>query len=115
MFVGILAAESFSSGMYWTPYSKFEVKQNSSIGARLVYVNGVPHQAIQPPQGGSRLVYETVYERVAIEKPNRVLIVGAGTGNDVALALARGARHVDAVEIDPKLYKLGKKLHPNHP
>lgn len=115
VFVAILAAESFASGTYWSPYYKIEVKQNSNIGARLVYVNGVPHQAIQPPTGGSRLVYETVYERVAVQDPDRVLIVGAGTGNDVALALSRGARHVDAVEIDPKLYKLGKKLHPNHP
>jgi len=44
-----------------------------------------------------------------------MLIVGAGTGNDVAGALARGARRVDAVEIDPRLYQLGKELHPNRP
>jgi hypothetical protein len=114
-FLAILAAESFAGGTYWSPYYKIEVKQNKNIGARLVYVNGVPHQAIQPPTGGSRLVYERVYERIATQSPNDVLIVGAGTGNDVALALAKGAHHVDAVEIDPKLYKLGKKLHPNHP
>ena len=29
-----------------------------------------------------------------------MLIVGAGNGNDVAVALAHGAKHVDAVEID---------------
>ena len=71
------------------------MKQNSNIGARLVYVNGVPHQAIQPPTGGSRLIYERVYDRIAVKHLNQVLIVGAGTGNDVALALARGAGHVD--------------------
>jgi hypothetical protein len=43
-----------------------------------------------------------------------VLIVGAGTGTDVAIALAKGARHVDAVEIDPRLYQLGRELQPNH-
>jgi SAM-dependent methyltransferase len=44
-----------------------------------------------------------------------VLIVGAGSGTDVATALAQGAKHVDAVEIDPRLYEIGKHSHPNHP
>ena len=47
--------------------------------------------------------------------PARVLVVGAGTGNDVAAALRNGATHVDAVEIDPTLVKLGRKYHPEHP
>ena len=44
-----------------------------------------------------------------------MLIVGAGTGNDVAVALSEGAQHVDAVEIDPMLLKIGRSKHPNHP
>jgi SAM-dependent methyltransferase len=47
--------------------------------------------------------------------PARVLVVGAGTGNDVAAALRHGATHVDAVEIDPSLVRLGRKYHPEHP
>jgi SAM-dependent methyltransferase len=47
--------------------------------------------------------------------PGRVLVLGAGTGNDVAVALERGATAVDAVEIDPVITSLGRKLHPNHP
>jgi SAM-dependent methyltransferase len=47
--------------------------------------------------------------------PRDVLIVGAGSGNDVALALSQGATHVDAVEIDPVLQRLGRDLHPEHP
>ncbi|MBV9340877.1 MAG: methyltransferase domain-containing protein, partial [Acidobacteria bacterium] len=47
--------------------------------------------------------------------PERVLVVGAGTGNDVAAALRHGATHVDAVEIDPTLVKLGRQYHPEHP
>ena len=46
---------------------------------------------------------------------NNVLIIGAGTGDDVANALLKGAKHVDAVEIDPELYQLGKRLNPDHP
>jgi SAM-dependent methyltransferase len=43
-----------------------------------------------------------------------VLIIGAGSGNDVATALAQGAGHVDAVEIDPMLDEIGRRHHPNH-
>jgi spermidine synthase len=48
-------------------------------------------------------------------RPARVLIVGAGTGNDVAAALRAGAGHVDAVEIDPLILSLGRELHPERP
>ena len=43
-----------------------------------------------------------------------VLVLGAGSGNDVAAALRAGAEHVDAVEIDPEILKLGRE-HPLHP
>jgi SAM-dependent methyltransferase len=44
-----------------------------------------------------------------------VLILGAGSGTDVAAALRHGARHVDAVEIDPTILRLGHQLHPDKP
>lgn len=44
-----------------------------------------------------------------------VLVVGAGTGNDVAAALRNGARRVDAVEIDPRILAIGRRLHPERP
>src|ERR1700688_4738979 len=47
--------------------------------------------------------------------PERVAIVGAGSGTDVATALRMGAAHVDAIEIDPAIAFLGKKYHPEHP
>jgi hypothetical protein len=47
--------------------------------------------------------------------PNDVAIVGAGSGNDVAAALRSGARHVDAIEIDPAIQLLGKATHPERP
>ncbi|SDT05812.1 Spermidine synthase [Bradyrhizobium canariense] len=49
------------------------------------------------------------------KKPERVAIVGAGSGNDVAAALRMGASHVDAIEIDPAIVYLGKNNHPEHP
>jgi spermine/spermidine synthase len=50
-----------------------------------------------------------------IDSPGDVLVVGAGTGNDVAAALRHGARHIDAVEIDPVIARLGRKYHPEQP
>ncbi len=44
-------------------------------------------------------------------RPEKVLILGAGTGNHVAACLAHGSWSVDAVEIDPYLLRLGL----NHP
>ena len=44
-----------------------------------------------------------------------VLVLGAGSGTDVAAALKHGAKHVDAVEIDPVIVRLGRQYHPDHP
>jgi hypothetical protein len=46
--------------------------------------------------------------------PGRVLILGAGAGNDVAGALRSGAREVHAVEIDPEILRLAER-HPERP
>jgi SAM-dependent methyltransferase len=55
------------------------------------------------------------YQRAVDDPLNDVLVVGAGTGSDVAIALSEGAKHVDAVEIDPRLADLGRELNPNDP
>lgn len=47
--------------------------------------------------------------------PEDVLIVGSGTGNDVAAAIRNGAVEIDAVEIDPAILQFGKQLHPESP
>ncbi len=50
-----------------------------------------------------------------LKQPGEILIVGSGTGNDVAAALRNGAKHVDAVELDPVIIDIGKRKHPEHP
>ena len=52
--------------------------------------------------------------RFAVPSPS-VLVVGSGTGNDVAAALRHDSRSVDAVEIDPAILELGRREHPEHP
>ena len=48
-------------------------------------------------------------------RPKQVLILASGNGSDVAAALKNGAEHVDAVDIDPVLTRLGKTLHAEKP
>src|SRR5207249_2031787 len=59
--------------------------------------------------------YFRVYQQMKGNPLNDVLIIGAGSGTDTAIALSEGAKHIDAVEIDPKLYQLGRDLNPAHP
>ncbi len=53
--------------------------------------------------------------RLLENTPQKGLVVGAGTGNDVATMLDEGVADVTAVEIDPLLYQLGRERHPNKP
>jgi SAM-dependent methyltransferase len=58
--------------------------------------------------------YGTPYQRLPKAQLDNVLVVGAGSGSDVAIALKKGARHVDAVEIDPRILQLGRMHNPDH-
>ncbi|MCA2224995.1 spermidine synthase [Nonomuraea aurantiaca] len=116
--VGLLLAETLTAGAFWSPYYKVTYKQFQQLGVPVtdISVNGIPHQQAVP--AAARLQWERQYglpyER-ASTPPKSVLIVGAGSGTDVAIALSKGAAHVDAVEIDPKLRELGGSLHPDKP
>ena len=109
----LLWSESLSSTDIWSPYYRISV---SKFGGDeyAISVNGIPHQNIIPVSKLAR-VYSLPYQHDPGNPLNNVLIIGAGTGDDVANALHEGARHIDAVEIDPQLYQLGKKLNPDHP
>jgi Spermine/spermidine synthase domain len=107
-----LATEA-GPGISWSPYYKVHVVGDN--GLYTVYVNGIPHQEISSAsyRSTSEPLYFTPYRWLGGRRPGKVLIVGAGTGTDVAIALSRGASSVDAVEIDPRLYHLGRQLQPD--
>ena len=110
--VGVLWSESVSSTDIWSPYYRIsyaKVGDGYDISA-----NGIPHQGIVPVMQLNK-TYSIPYLRAPGNALGNVLIIGAGTGDDVANALAKGARHIDAVEIDPELYQLGLRLNPDHP
>ncbi len=109
------AGVAAGSGDTWSPYYRISTIRYSD-GTLSINVNGIPHQTLHPL--GS-LANEPFYEQVYAWFPGRtfdeVLIVGAGSGTDVAVALDRGAGHVDAVEIDPAIQRIGASEHPNRP
>jgi SAM-dependent methyltransferase len=86
-------------------------------GSTLVSVNGVPHQSITSAaeREGSQPQYTLAYDRLRGNPLGNVLIIGAGTGSDVAIALRRDARHVDAVEIDPRIAQIGRERNADRP
>jgi hypothetical protein len=115
----LLILESLTAGQLWSPYNKLTIqnKQVDSQPAISVVANNVPQQtavALSAMQR-SQPFYFYPYRHVTRASLGNVLIIGAGTGNDVTVALSEGARHIDAVEIDPLLLTRVGQQHPGFP
>jgi spermidine synthase len=117
--IALLVLESLTPGQMWSPYNKLTIQDKHAAGqlAIAVSANNVPYQTAESLAAMRRAnaVYFYPYRHVTRASLGNVLIIGAGTGNDVAVALSEGARHVDAVEIDPLLVLRVGQAHPNHP
>jgi SAM-dependent methyltransferase len=118
--------------IFWSPYQKLTViplLDGSQVVKYVLNTNDSWYQEIMDlsPEAVRRRPALAEYQGVPIQfhqynlpyrfysNPAKVLIAGAGMGNDVAAALRNGAGHVTAVEIDPLIYKKGKDLHLEHP
>jgi spermidine synthase len=100
----------------WSAYQKLTLWEDSS-GLKVVFANGIAHQFMQRAELVQDSFYGVPY-RLASEAGSgldRVAIIGAGTGTDVAVALRAGAGHVDAVEIDRGIIDWGQRWHPDAP
>jgi hypothetical protein len=124
--VVMLGIESAAPGDTWSPYYKIhavhiagpvKVGRVHTHGITQVWANNIPHQTAYPVAALRTLepFYFYPYRHVNRHRLDNVLIVGAGTGNDVAVALSEGARHVDAVEIDPVIQSLGRQWNTDRP
>jgi SAM-dependent methyltransferase len=105
----------------WSPY--YYVQYQQQPGGLWVWVNSSFHQfavdfhAAGAPSGsaGRDLArkfgtpYEVYRRHHGGAPPRRVLVLGAGTGNDVAVALQNEAQEIVAVEIDPAILDLGRR------
>lgn len=108
----------------WSPYYLIQ-SYDRALGLS-VWVNGRFHQQAlsfgsQDPtvkvqlaelQGKFSVPYEIYRQHHQGRSPDSVLILGAGTGNDVNIARLNGAKKITAVEIDPTILSLGKAQNP---
>jgi len=95
----------------WSPYYKIGVRQHGE--ETIIDVNNTFHQSMAP-LAHKEYFYEWPYV-AAGDVFDDVLVLGAGSGTDVAAALKHGAKHVDAVDIDPVILELGRARHPERP
>ena len=128
-----LGAQS-SDLIIWTPYQKLSVRplvisagSHKVQAGYLILVNGTTYQialdlsdeffTAHPEALATEQSNLTHYNIPFSFKPDahRILIVGAGSGNNAAAALRHGVDQIDCVEIDPQIYALGKKIHPEQP
>ena len=104
----------------WTPYQKLEFKPLADKEWD-VWVNNSLFQQIknhaaevERPREQREVHQYNLPARLA-GTPRDVLIVGAGTGNDVAGMLRNSEARIEAVDIDPVLLRFGSALHPEKP
>jgi hypothetical protein len=107
----LVLVHQMERGSLWSPYYRITVHQDRAD--TVVEVNNIFHQSMARVDQ-KEYFYQWPYS-VFGDTFDDVLILGAGTGTDVAAALRHGARHVDAVEIDPVILRLGAERHPDRP
>lgn len=96
----------------WSPYYRITYEDHPSGGIS-AEVNQSPHWT---QVGAGNPMYQHIFDTVGpAGQTGDVLVIGAGSGNDVAMALDQGATHVDAVEIDGRLMELAEENHPDQP
>lgn len=115
-----LAAVSLSDrAEIYSPYYGLSVRSYQE-GATSILANGALHQTmidVRPETSSTPFAAEGYAKPYSLSghRPRHALVLGAGSGNDVATLLQQGALTVDAVEIDPEIIIIGRRMHPNRP
>ena len=110
----------------WSPY--YFVQHHPTPAGLSVFVNSSFHQfafdfttedeASRQTQAAVLAKWRRPYQlfrEIHGRRPESVLVLGAGTGNDVAVALGEGVSRVVAVEIDPVILEIGRELNASAP
>jgi hypothetical protein len=124
---------------FWSPYQRLDVVQQrfvTKVDGKLqsvdlgvnVYSNRRGYQAAMELAESSFEKYKSPilmqfiaeYRRryhlpFQLRVPGDILIVGAGSGTDVKEALNAGAKHIDALDIDPTIINIGRQFNPGKP
>ncbi len=124
----LLMALPFENGArtVWSPYQKLDAYPSRHGNGYSLTVNNVGYMQLidisQPfisrnfsDLQKARRYNQYEFPYLLAKDAKDVLIVGAGGGNDAAGALRHNVASIDAVEIDPGVYRLGRLLHPEKP
>lgn len=123
-FAGIMPG---SMQVVWSPYQKlvlWNAGRESGFREYNITVNNVEYQAMLTTKDPlPHLQYDlsmkgvTQYDIPFLlhPDPESALILGAGSGNDIAGALRHRVKSVTGVEIDPTIISFGRRYHPDKP
>ncbi len=116
--------------VFWSPYQKLTIRPVREGGEIISYqleTNGSWYQQILDLSQDFVAAHPRFFAENPVQwnaynlpyhfypHPPSVLVLGAGTGNDVTAALRNGAGRVVAVEIDPLILRMGRQLHFERP
>jgi hypothetical protein len=116
-----------NSKSYWSPYYKIDIYSfvsniSNKVLGFFISANNTHHQyafnltqesvAATPELLHYKEIYEFPYK---LKHPRNSLILGGGCGNDASAALRMGVKDIYAIEIDPFIAILGKRLHEERP
>ena len=112
-FTGFYTDHSETHELRWSPY--YAVDLNKSNGN--ITVNKIGHQEMIPfsERGSSYSLIHLLQKHSGGAPFKDVMVIGAGSGNDLAHALRFGVERIDAVEIDPVIQNIGINRHPDKP
>jgi SAM-dependent methyltransferase len=115
-----IMVSAYEGNEYYSPYYALRVDRHED-GSISVLTNSSLHQhglklhESETDEGGMLELIREGYHlpyRLLNSPPGKVLVLGAGTGNDVAVLLDEGAEQIDAVEIDPAIIEIGREMQP---
>jgi spermidine synthase len=131
--------EPGSLDVIWSPYQKLALRPvgvnvagphggaGEAVGVFRIDVNNVGYQSMidlrpenvadHPEEFDPKMRGLSQYDLPALLHPNpeRMVFVGSGAGNDPSGGIRNGAKEVVAVEIDPAIIEMGRRVHPEKP
>jgi hypothetical protein len=115
LFIAGAIAWNIGHAYDWSPYYKIGIEPTDNGRGYAVNVNESGHQAMLPSEDKEPF-YRAPYDLFGAGQFKNVMIIGAGSGSDTAIGLKFGqVGHIDAVEIDPVIARLGRMYHPEQP
>ncbi|HLZ25744.1 MAG TPA: hypothetical protein VKV73_00305 [Chloroflexota bacterium] len=115
LLIATIIAWNIGLGYWWSPYYKIGLTPSDNHHGWELNVNESGHQSMMPSDEKEPF-YHTPYQLFGSGQFQHVLIIGAGSGSDTAIGLKDGnVGHIDAVEIDPVIARLGAQYHPEQP